>query len=152
MQLRACVRSSPGLCRAGLCGWNANGETTDTISWHTQPERSLPAGWQQPRGTCLHGLSQAFQPGNQRWELQPSKEWNFGWSPKLCPLLVCCSRPWWKREVPVPNPCSALPEGSGWQVPAGILFRLLVCELETCLEIGLQMPGQWPLSCSWSTA
>lgn len=31
------VRSSPGLCGAGLCGWNANGKATDTISWHGQP-------------------------------------------------------------------------------------------------------------------
>lgn len=61
-----------------------------------------------PLGTCLHGVSQASQAGNQRWELPLSKDWNLGWSPKLWPLLVCCSCPWWRQEAPVPSPCLAL--------------------------------------------
>lgn len=23
-----------------------------------------------------------------------SRDWNLGWSPKLCPVVVCCSLPW----------------------------------------------------------
>lgn len=145
------MRSPPGLCRAGLCGWNANGKEKPLIpsrgtgslnaaSWLAAAPRYLPP-WSVP------GFS-----GHQRWELQPSKDWNLGWSPKLWHLLVCCSCPWWKQEVLVPNPCLALPGGCGWQVPAGNLLRLPAWELKTCLEICLQMPGQWPLPCSWSTA
>lgn len=78
-----------------------------------------------------------------------SKDWNLGWSPKLCPLLVSCRLPWWKQEVPVPIP----PRRCLW-VAAGryqwwLCSNTLICKLKIlpackCLVSGLS-PAPVPL-------